>query len=367
MASPALSSQSSSLSQQLHEKQLLFTNWGLNDDSQTLPSQDISSSSPAAPHATDLAPAEKEHRRRSRAFAEAARAAADKKLAKEKKAEKRAREAEKQDEGQEDIEDSDDDVVEVIDLTQAHIPRSRTQTRPLPPPHPPRRTVSTILEPAKASAPLRRTNSTPLPEINARGRKRKTDAVDEQAKKARTKVTARSTKANKKRDVTPPLVPEGQRIFAGLSFYYLPDAALGARRLRIAKARQHGAQWVRSLREATHVVVDKQLAWSEVAAVVRDEGGDETRPIVVNEEYPLDCIGFRCLLNPAQHRYRVRGWTEGDVAGTSTKSKEKGKEKETDRESPRRYVIKPDRRQQARLGSDASAVEHMVRSRRGGA
>ncbi|CAK7233327.1 hypothetical protein SCUCBS95973_008557 [Sporothrix curviconia] len=349
----ASSSQSSSLSQQLHEKEQLFTNWGLDDDIQA---PLVDSSSPAAQSAADLAPVEKEHRRRSKAFAEAARAATDKRAAEERAAEERARAAEREeaekdgsDEDPEDIEDcddaDDDDVVEVIDLTE-----TETHSRPRPPPHPPRRTVSTILEPAKASAPLRRTNSTPLPETSsARGRKRKTDAVDDLAKRAKTKMatttatttatktTARtttrttaksaSTKSTKKRDATPPLVPERQRIFAGLSFYYLPDAALGARRLRITKARQHGAQWVRSLREATHVVVDKQLAWSEVAVVVRNEGGDETRPVVVNEEYPLDCIGFRCLLNPAQRRYRILG------------------------------------RQQARLGSDAQAVEHMVRPR----
>ena len=387
MASSALSSQSSSLSQQLHEKEQLFTDWGLDDDSQGFAHDGNTSSSPAAQNPAGLMQTEKEHRRRSRAFSEAARAAAARKAAEEQAADKQV----------EDIEDSvddddgdDDDVVEVIDLTQPH---ARQRPRP---PRPPRRTVSTILEPPKtaAAAPLRRTNSTPLPETttNVRGRKRKTDVADADADKARdnpkTKVfkpaksskSAKPAKTSKKRDATPPLVPEPQRIFAGLAFYYLPDAALGARRLRIAKARQHGAQWVRSLREASHVVVDKHLAWSEVAAVVRDEGGDETKPILVNEEYPLDCIGFRCLLNPAQRRYRVRGWTdEGDAAGTATaESSRKKKKKEEEKKleakevedkkqvSPHRYTIKPDRRQQARLGSDAPAAEYLERSRHGG-
>ncbi|CAK7197534.1 hypothetical protein SEUCBS139899_000182 [Sporothrix eucalyptigena] len=276
-------------SQQLREKEQLFTNWGLNDDSQTLVGS-IAGSSPAEQKTTDLSPIEREHRRKSKAFADAARAEVEKKAAQEKAAEERVRAVEKEDD---ENENDNDDVVEIIDLT---LPR------PLPPPHPPRRTVSATIESVKASATLRRSNSTPLPETSTTGQKRK--RVEEVSKDKMAKTKQAKGKA---RDITPPLVPEQQRIFAGLAFYYLPDAALGARRLRIAKARQHGAQWVRSLREATHVVVDKQLRWSEVSAVVRDEGGDETRPIVVNEEYPLDCIGFRCLLNPEQRRQTAAG------------------------------------------------------------
>ena len=352
-------SRSSALSQQLHEKEVLFDNWGLDDDSQVLFND--SSGNPAGQNASDLAPIERKHRRRSKAFVKAAQAVqaaqveADKKTAEEQSAVEKL-------ESDEITTDDSKDSAELIDLTELQSP-----PRPRPRPCPPRRTVSTILEPAtifaSAVAPLRRTKSTPLPETkNVRGRKRTSDAIDCQAKNAKIRAI------EKRRDVTPPLVPERQRIFAGLAFYYLPDSALGARRLRIAKARQHGAQWVRRLRDATHVVVDKQLAWSDIAAVVRDKGGDETRPILVNDEYPLDCIGFRCLLNPAQRRYRIRGWTETDEAKAATESDElkANKTKNVEDTSPHQFTIKPDRRQQARLGSLAPAAEHLVWPRKSG-
>ncbi|CAK7567077.1 MAG: hypothetical protein SEPTF4163_005036 [Sporothrix epigloea] len=312
MAQPALMSRSSALSQQLHEKEVLFDNWGLDDDSQVLFND--SSGNPAGQNASDLAPIERKHRRRSKAFVKAAQAVqaaqveADKKTAEEQSAVEKL-------ESDEITTDDSKDSAELIDLTELQSP-----PRPRPRPCPPRRTVSTILEPAtifaSAVAPLRRTKSTPLPETkNVRGRKRTSDAIDCQAKNAKIRAI------EKRRDVTPPLVPERQRIFAGLAFYYLPDSALGARRLRIAKARQHGAQWVRRLRDATHVVVDKQLAWSDIAAVVRDKGGDETRPILVNDEYPLDCIGFRYAskldlgaLRPLPSTWSGQGRAEDDPA-----------------------------------------------------
>ncbi|CAK7264569.1 hypothetical protein SEPCBS119000_001063 [Sporothrix epigloea] len=355
---------SPSPSQQLHEKRLLFASWSLDDDSQT--ALNNSGSIPAGQNMAELSPMEKKHRRRSKAFARAARAAQAAHATHAAHAtQKEAKAIEENEAGQrpkavESTTNSRDGAAELIDLTEPQSP-------PRPPlrPHPPRRSVSTVLESETTSAPakasLRRTNSTPLPATSIlRGKKRAGDAMNCQATKAK------NTAPEKRRDAAPPLVPERQGIFAGLAFYYLPDVALGARRVRIAKARQHGAQWVRQLREATHVVVDKHLAWSEVAAVVRNEGGDETRPILVNETYPLDCIGFRCLLNPAQQRYRIRGWTDRDAATAAVESSGPCA-KETKRladSSTDQFTIKPDRRQLARLGSLAPASEHLVWSRR---
>jgi DNA polymerase IV len=356
---------------QLHEKELLFADWGLSD---TDGSQSPPSSGTAEKTNSRLAEREREHRRKSRAFAAAAKRAAGQAAEKA-----RAEEVAKRMANQEDEDSSDSDsIVEVIDLTRP---------APPPPPRPPRRTASTIIESVRASATLRRTSSNPLPE----GRKPKRKREEETAKRqpGRPPKAARKDNKDKKdkkgkadaRDITPPLVPERQRIFDGLSFYYLPDGAFGARKLRINKARQHGARWVHSLSEATHVVVDKQLRWGEVEVYVKEEmattpASTETSPkwpILVNETYPLDCIGFRHLLNPEQLRYRITGWTQAQAAKEKEKEKAGEKEKKmrkvetkaNNTSSSSHYPIKPDRRQQNRLGT-VGHQEHMVRQPRQG-
>lgn len=99
-------------------------------------------------------------------------------------------------------------------------------------------------------------------------------------------------------------------LFDSLAFYYIPNAELGPRKLRIAKARQHGAQWVQQITKATHVIVDKNLSWKDIQVVLRDvdRPTEDSWPFVlVNEEYPLDCISYRRMLNPEQRRYFIRG------------------------------------------------------------
>lgn len=341
----------------LHEKELLFADWGLSDsdNSQSLPNSGTTAEKPDS----RLAEKELEHRRKSRAFAAAAKKAAEQAI-KKAKAEEAARLKALREEGGQSDSDDDDDIVEVIDLTQP-------TPRP-PPPRPPRRTVSTIIESVRETASLRRTSSNPLPEGRETKRKREEVTANTTAKRK----PGRPPKATKKdaRNITPPLVPERQRIFDGLSFCYLPEGAYGARKLRINKARQHGARWVQSLAEATHAIVDKQLKWAEVEVYVKDELAktstetpDSTPkwPILVNESYPLDCIGFRHLLNPEQHRYRITGWAKAQTAKEkelekekkteNEKTREKDKSKTTNTSPPSRYLIKPDRRQQSRLGA----------------
>ncbi|EFX03877.1 DNA polymerase [Grosmannia clavigera kw1407] len=131
-----------------------------------------------------------------------------------------------------------------------------------------------------------------------------------------------STKDLKRKRGASNTSPEGDTsrssgIFDGLAFYYIPNANLGPRKLRIAKARQNGAQWVQHISEATHVIVDKKLSWKDIQVVLRD--GTATQPsILVNEEYPLDCIRFRRLLNLDQGRYYIRGSPASTKAATAT-------------------------------------------------
>jgi DNA polymerase lambda/DNA polymerase IV len=101
-------------------------------------------------------------------------------------------------------------------------------------------------------------------------------------------------------------VSEAPQVFRGLSFYYIPDNDIApARKLRIARAQGHGAQRVRDLLSASHVIVDKQLKYKDIENIV---GSDATESLViVNEDYPIDCMSFRTLLNPDQNRYKVAG------------------------------------------------------------
>ncbi len=101
-------------------------------------------------------------------------------------------------------------------------------------------------------------------------------------------------------------MPEAAQIFRGLTFYYIPNNDIApARKLRISKAQEYGAQWVRDLAVASHVIVDKHLEYKDIESLLRADAAASL--VVVNEDYPIDSIGFRTLLNPDQNRYRIPG------------------------------------------------------------
>ena len=101
-------------------------------------------------------------------------------------------------------------------------------------------------------------------------------------------------------------MPEAAQIFRGLAFYYIPNNDIApARKLRIGKAQEYGAQWVRDLAVASHVIVDKHLGYKDIESLLRADAAASL--VVVNEDYPIDSISFRTLLNPDQNRYRVPG------------------------------------------------------------
>ncbi|RYP56506.1 hypothetical protein DL771_011825 [Monosporascus sp. 5C6A] len=99
------------------------------------------------------------------------------------------------------------------------------------------------------------------------------------------------------------LLPENQQIFRGLRFYYIPnDDANGVRAAQITKARERGATWVRTLKEATHVIVDEGLTYQDIKS---DLMADSSSPkkVIVNANYPIDCGIHRTVLNPNQDKY----------------------------------------------------------------
>ncbi|KAK4035062.1 hypothetical protein C8A01DRAFT_48673 [Parachaetomium inaequale] len=150
--------------------------------------------------------------------------------------------------------------------------------------------VPDTARPPRAS--LRRSTTLPLPSSSA--------AV-EQSPSASTALRKR------KRQPSTKSVPEAAQVFRGLSFYYIPNNDIApARKLRIGKAQEYGAQWVRNLVDASHAIVDKHLEYKDIEGVLGDEVADSL--VLVNEEYPIDCISFRTLLNPDQNRYKVPGY-----------------------------------------------------------
>ncbi|PNP46659.1 hypothetical protein TGAMA5MH_01609 [Trichoderma gamsii] len=113
--------------------------------------------------------------------------------------------------------------------------------------------------------------------------------------------------------------PGVEQIFEDLSFFYIPDNDIApVRRLRINRAKEFGAEWTRDMMTATHIIVEKKLVYKDVEKLWPKDGfRDRATPKVVNEDYPLDCIQFRAIVDPNQKKYLV----DGQVA-TGTKDKE---------------------------------------------
>lgn len=118
----------------------------------------------------------------------------------------------------------------------------------------------------------------------------------------------------RKRPLRVKMAPEAQQCFKGLSFFYIPnDNVNPAREHRITKAREHGVEWVRELKPATHVIVDSKFTYGDIEKILSGTPRS-LQKIVVNESYPIDCISYRKLLNPKQDQYQVVGFPqESDI------------------------------------------------------
>ncbi len=121
------------------------------------------------------------------------------------------------------------------------------------------------------------------------------------------------------------LQPLDKQIFRGLRFYFIPpDDIAPARRQRIIRARDFGAEPVRSWPSdpsnegeggITHVVVDKELTYADIKKFlgIPDTPWPESI-ILVNEDWTVDCIRYRLLVNHTQHMYQVRGFAKAREA-----------------------------------------------------
>ncbi|MCJ1243772.1 hypothetical protein MMC30_000969 [Trapelia coarctata] len=204
-----------------------------------------------------------------------------------------------------------------------------------------KRAVTAITPEQKASVEARvptatgRTMSSPIPLVRT-SRPRTDDAIDRvketpiapaptrpQISKQTTapaklsrgqtaKQTLPASKAGKKRKrgQSFELLPESQQIFRGKMFFFIPpnDIPLG-RRLRIQRARERGAVWVKEWSHGigiTHVMVDRYLTYRDVIKYLKVTALP-VDIILVNETYQSDCIGYKYLLNPHQAQYQLDG------------------------------------------------------------
>ncbi|KAJ5714015.1 uncharacterized protein N7483_011196 [Penicillium malachiteum] len=170
-----------------------------------------------------------------------------------------------------------------------------------------------------------------------------------------TKSGAPASKKRKSNSNNTKVVPEDQQIFKELVFFFFPNNDVSpARRLRIQRAREYGAQWALSLsEEVTHVIVDKGLRYQDLLKHIKLEIIPEGIALV-NETYPSDCIRFRSMLSSSYERFRVDGVPEiAEKANPTTCA-------ELEPETPASLPVKKSKREleQSQESSQKSTVEN---------
>jgi DNA polymerase IV len=116
-------------------------------------------------------------------------------------------------------------------------------------------------------------------------------------------------KKKKSKEVSIKLVPQNERIFKDLTFYYIPpDEKAPFRKFRIQKAREFGVTWAIDWNpeSITHVIVDKGFKYESVMTFLKIDAWP-SNIVLVNEDYPIDCTQHRFILDPKQGRYEIPG------------------------------------------------------------
>ena len=163
-------------------------------------------------------------------------------------------------------------------------------------------TVNTaVVQQMKPKSPVR-TASAPLPRLPSLLR----------SSASNLSTTALSKKRKRKETVLKMAPPERQ-YFRGLNFFYIPpNDANPVRKLRITRALEHGAIWVKDWNNGegiSHVIVDSDLTYADIIKWLKlDKLPSEL--VLVNEQWPMDCIKFRFLVRPGQMMYEVKGHDE---------------------------------------------------------
>nr|OQO29076.1 hypothetical protein B0A51_03411 [Rachicladosporium sp. CCFEE 5018] len=120
--------------------------------------------------------------------------------------------------------------------------------------------------------------------------------------------SATPTTGKRKRDGRSAVLPSDQQIFRGSRFYFFPNNDKNpARRMRITKAIDYGALWVKDFdNTVTHILVDRLMDYAMLIRFLKIK----TLPsslVLVTEKWQSDCIAWKALLEPAQEHFKVSG------------------------------------------------------------
>ena len=121
------------------------------------------------------------------------------------------------------------------------------------------------------------------------------------------------TTGKRKRGDNVKLVPEAQQVFRGLQFYFFPnDDKHPARRMRIHKALEFGATWLKDWDDSvTHVIADRSMDFDLFMKFLKRQNNVDIMPpsvTVVCESYPAECISYRAILDPKQRQFQLKGY-----------------------------------------------------------
>lgn len=124
-----------------------------------------------------------------------------------------------------------------------------------------------------------------------------------------------------KKDSKIKLVPESRRVFKDLVFFFFPNNDINlARRRRIAKAIEYGASWVVEwCDDITHVIVDRDLRFEHLTTHLKIDALPQ-HIVVVNENYPADCITYLDTIDHKQPQYRIQGYESSDTHSVGAQS-----------------------------------------------
>lgn len=109
-----------------------------------------------------------------------------------------------------------------------------------------------------------------------------------------------------KKEASIKLVPDNQRIFKDLTFYYVPPPDKSpVRRMRITKAREYGATWTKDFTPSiTHIIAEKGLNYKEVMGFLNLDNLPQGI-FLVTDDYPTLCLDSHFLLDPTQKPYTI--------------------------------------------------------------
>ncbi|KAK2761573.1 hypothetical protein FQN54_001401 [Arachnomyces sp. PD_36] len=155
-------------------------------------------------------------------------------------------------------------------------------------------------------------------------------------------------------------VPESQKIFKGLVFFFVPNNNVSpARRMRISKALEFGATWAKTWQDQiTHVIVDRELCFEDVMSYLKLKSFPTTMALV-NDSYTADCIKFRSTVDVSHSRFQVRG-AQSSLESTGIMSSSASLPLKLPRRNTSPAIATPPRIEQEPISLDEGVPSHQI-------